>query len=108
FAQSKGKVAVPISTHEVPLAIGRFASFEYQFRLVSPDSPAAKGAVLVPRPDVIVEKNEKTSIDVHTTDTGQKAPDVYSELLKLDDLRRRGIITDAEFEAQKQKILRGQ
>ncbi len=31
--------------------------------------------------------------------------DIYSELTKLDDLRKKGIITDAEFDAQKKKIL---
>lgn len=29
----------------------------------------------------------------------------YVELTKLDDLRKKGIISDAEFEAQKKKIL---
>jgi putative oligomerization/nucleic acid binding protein len=31
--------------------------------------------------------------------------DIYSELTKLDELRKKGIITDAEFDAQKRKIL---
>lgn len=31
--------------------------------------------------------------------------DMYTELLKLEDLRKRGIITDAEFENQKKKLL---
>lgn len=31
--------------------------------------------------------------------------DIYSELTKLDDLRKKGIISDAEFEIQKKKIL---
>jgi len=31
--------------------------------------------------------------------------DVYAELIKLDELRAKGIITQAEFDAQKQKIL---
>ena len=30
---------------------------------------------------------------------------VYSELIKLDELRKKGILTEAEFEAQKQKLL---
>ncbi len=33
--------------------------------------------------------------------------DVYTELLKLEDLRKRGILTDAEFEQQKVKLLGG-
>ena len=38
---------------------------------------------------------------------GQSAPkdDFYSELIKLDDLRKKGILTDEEFAAQKKKIL---
>ena len=32
---------------------------------------------------------------------------MYSELIKLDDLRKKGIITDAEFESQKKLILIG-
>jgi hypothetical protein len=37
--------------------------------------------------------------------TESKKQDVYSELLKLDDLRNRGLLTDEEFEAEKQKLL---
>lgn len=33
--------------------------------------------------------------------------DVYAELLKLDDLLKKGILTQAEFEAQKAKVLGG-
>ena len=32
---------------------------------------------------------------------------VYSELIKLDELRKKRILTEAEFEAQKQKLLSG-
>lgn len=37
----------------------------------------------------------------------EKSKDVYTELTKLDDLLKRGIITRAEFDAQKKKILNG-
>jgi hypothetical protein len=30
---------------------------------------------------------------------------LYSELMKLDDLRKRGVLTDEEFQAQKKKVL---
>jgi hypothetical protein len=30
---------------------------------------------------------------------------LYDELLKLDELRKKGVITGAEFEAQKAKLL---
>lgn len=40
FAKSKGKVAIPISTHLDPMGPGHLASFEYQFRLVDPNEQA--------------------------------------------------------------------
>jgi len=48
-----------------------------------------------------------TSTDGEVTsgdDTGLK-PDLHSELVKLDDLRQQGILTDAEFETEKKKLL---
>ncbi len=33
--------------------------------------------------------------------------DINPELVKLDDLRKRGILTDTEFDAQKKKLLEG-
>lgn len=40
----------------------------------------------------------------NATNEGQKV-DIYSEILKLDDLRDRGILSDEEFEAEKRKLL---
>ena len=37
----------------------------------------------------------------------EKISDRYSELVKLDDLRKKGIISEAEFEAEKKKLLGG-
>ena len=34
------------------------------------------------------------------------AGDLYAELLKLDDLRKRGLLTDKEFESEKKKLLK--
>lgn len=99
FAASKGKVAVPLAINETPLIAGaRFASIEYQFRLVDQNDPLTKNVVLVPGPN-------RSSVDVTTRDASPPRPDTYSEMIKLDDLRKRGILTDAEFETQKQKLL---
>ena len=106
FAASKGKVAIPLSSRETPLVVGRgFASFEYQFRVVSPTDPEVRRVNLVPSPDVVIEKTEKSALDVTTKDKAEKSSDLYTELLKLDELRKRGILTDEEFEAQKRKLL---
>ena len=103
FAAKQGKVAVPLSSRETPTAFSRFASFEYQFRVVDKNDPEAQRVSLVPRPDVVIEKTEKISADVHTKE--EKAPDLYTELTKLDDLRKKGIITDEEFAVQKKRLL---
>lgn len=109
FAASKGKVAIPLASNETPLVVGRsLASYEYQFRVVDQSDPEARRVNLVPRPDIVIEKTEKSTVDVRTKDESDRPKDVYTELLKLDDLHKRGILTDTEFDAQKRKLLGGQ
>lgn len=55
FAESKGKVAVAMAMRETPSAPGRMPSFEYQFRLLDKNDPRAKGAVMEPRADAVIE-----------------------------------------------------
>ena len=86
---------------------GHFASVEYQFRVVDASDPEAGRVSLIPRPNVVIEKKEETSIDIKTKDQTDRSKGVYTELLKLDDLRKQGILTDAEFETQKKKLLNG-
>lgn len=107
FAESQGKVAISLSSKENPMGNGpaQWASFEYQFRVVDKDDPEVRRTSLVPRADVVIEKTEKITADVKTKDPTDRPKDVYAELIKLDDLRKRGILTEAEFEAQKKKLL---
>ncbi len=109
FAEAQGKVAIPISSKEVPMGNGpaQWASFEYQFRVVDKNDPEVRRTSLMPRPDVVIEKTEKINADVKVKGQSNRAKDVYGELLKLDDLRKRGILTEAEFELQKRKLLEG-
>ena len=109
FAESQGKVAIPISSKEKPMGNGpaQWAAFEYQFKVVDKNDPEAIRTSLVPRADVVVEKTEKVSVDIRNKDMSEKQPDLYTELTKLDDMRKRGILSDAEFEAQKKKLLSG-
>ena len=106
FAASKGKVAVPIAGKEAPAYPGHMPSFEYQFRLVNKNDPRAEGGALIPKADMVVEMQQPGS--GNQVSASQKTADVYTELLKLDDLKKRGIISASEFEVQKQKILSGQ
>lgn len=108
FAAGQGKVAIPISAHETPVGVmGKWAKFEYQFRVVDKNDPEVRRTALVPRADIVIEKTENISADVRTKDESAKPKDVYAELIKLDDLRKKGILTDAEFEMQKKKLLSG-
>jgi len=82
--------------------------FEYQFRLLDRNDPRAQGVSLKLRPDYVVEstQNIKAEIKVEGNERNRgDAGDLYAELTKLDDLRKRGLITDAEYEAEKKKAL---
>jgi hypothetical protein len=107
FAQSKGKVAVMKYIHETPMVVAHnFASIEYTFWVLDKDDADAR------RISVHQDANVRVQVDQRTTAPVQSAPatkpDLYTELTKLDDLHKRGILTDAEFEQQKQKILASQ
>ena len=107
FAESQGKVAVAVSTTESPMWPTHFASVEYQFKVLDKNDPEAQRTSLVPRADLVVESTEKIAADIRTKDQSEKAEDVYAELIKLDDLKKKGIITEAEFEMQKKRLLSG-
>jgi hypothetical protein len=104
FAESKGKVAIPIAAKESPAYPGHMPSFEYQFRLVDKNDSRATGGGLVPRADVVVE-NHITSKPERSRIDAEPRKDIYVELTKLDELRKKGILSDAEFETQKRRLL---
>ena len=56
FAESKGKVAIPVTSTQLgPIPGVRMPSFEYQFRLVDKNDPKANGGELRSTPDSINE-----------------------------------------------------
>ena len=88
------------------------ATAEVHFTCLEENDPRLKLEENDPRlkrnaADYVMEKNSDISIDLKTTDKSEKTLDVYTELLKLDDLKKKGIITEEEFEAQKKKLLTG-
>ena len=93
-----------VSSQERPAGgPGQWFTVEYQFRVVPKDDPSANNVALLPRPDLVVESSSNTSAQVHTVE--EKKPDLYTELIKLDDLHKRGLLTDQEFEVQKKRLL---
>jgi hypothetical protein len=112
FAAQQGKALIPLSCREKPLGRGpaQWATFEYQFRLVAKDDPEAARAALGPCPDVVVQSSQSIAADVTVRGDNQQAAaapptDLYADLLKLDDLRKRGLLSDPEFESEKRKRL---
>lgn len=103
FAQQQGKIAVVISSKETPPNFYSLGVFEYQFRVVDRNDPEARRTSLIPRPDVVIEKTEKSSMQTKSVDA--KTGDFYSDLTKLDELRKKGILTEEEFATQKKKLL---
>ena len=84
-------IPIPIIGPAVGAVIGAGAGIY----LGSRSQPQAQPQALSPSPPQAV------LIDV------EAAPpkDLYAELLKLDELRQKGLLTDEEFEVQKQKLL---
>lgn len=114
FAAGQGMVLVPISCREKPLGQGpaQWATFEYQFKLVPKSDPEAKRAAsLGSCPDVVVQSTQSVTADVTLRGEGQgemaaaEPADLYADLLRLEDLRKREILSAAEFESQKRVLL---
>ncbi|OUR89050.1 hypothetical protein A9Q81_22605 [Gammaproteobacteria bacterium 42_54_T18] len=104
FAKSKGKIAVPVSSTYTPIGNGpgQWASFEYQFRVVNKEDEEAVRTSLKKRADHVVDQNVK--IDINSK-SSHIAKDTYSELIKINDLLEKGIISKTEFETMKAKVL---
>ena len=105
FAKVQGKVVIPVTMNETPAGPGHFATFQYQFRLAEPNDPTAQRVILTRQPDVIVENKGHNTIDVTVRPTEQSGTDFYEKLIQLDELRKRNILTNAEFESEKKKLL---
>jgi hypothetical protein len=95
YCARKGLVMVPIAVDERPYVLGRnTASVRLTFLAVSAAEAEklAAQAILTPRETAVAERTEKK-------------PDLYLELTKLDDLRKRGLLTEEEFLEQKKRLL---
>ena len=103
FAAKQNKVAIPISSNFKPMGGGpaQWASFEYQFSVVDKNDPLVRRTALKPRADIVIKKDEKNTTSINI----KSSKDMYSKLIRLEDLRKKGILSKEEFEEQKKKIL---
>ena len=107
FAEKQGKVIIPLDTNTTPGGYGRLASISYQFRVVDKDDPEVRRTHLIKGPDISIKRDDsvKVDIDVKANNGDNRNSDLYTELTKLDDLLKRGILTKEEFEVQKKLLL---
>lgn len=106
FAESKGKVAVPIHAKQQPPGyLGQWSSYEYQFRVVDKNYPEVQKASFATAPDITIKKTDNFDVDIESKDFTSKDRDIFSEIIKLNDLRQKGILTEDEFRTQKEKLL---
>jgi hypothetical protein len=75
-----------------------YASAKVVFKAVNPGEPLTSEPVAV----AVAENRYAAPVAVNRT---QATDDLYAQLTKLDDLRKKGILTDEEFQAEKKKIL---
>ncbi|HVU25348.1 MAG TPA: SHOCT domain-containing protein [Opitutus sp.] len=81
-----------------------YCSVKVIFQPLKPGDPEPAATADTPAPPAPAGIVPAPGIPVANSLTG--TGDYYTDLLKLDDLHKRGIITDEEFEKQKKKILK--
>lgn len=99
FCKERGLVMVPVSFKAREGEFGRRPpSADLIFRALKPGDPA------IDRPDII-ESDESIVINKNIK-LSEEEQNSYGQLIKLDELRKRGILSEEEFQAEKKKILK--
>ncbi|MBS0375312.1 MAG: SHOCT domain-containing protein [Proteobacteria bacterium] len=131
FARGKGGTALEVASHEETLPVGRLSTIDYDFRVAPAGAtaalPAAQGTPARPAPAAVPaagtapEAGAAPAASAPPTRAALPAPpgsgaepprtaasavsQLHEDLLKLEDLRRRGILTDEEFARLKQRLI---
>ncbi|WP_306534976.1 SHOCT domain-containing protein [Geobacter sp.] len=105
FATTKDKVANPLAAriHRVGI-LGDWAWFYYKFALVDKNTPDAYRKLT----DITIERDARLSTEFYINRHKTEMRSVSEEIIKLDELRKKGLLTDAEFLAQKKRLLENQ
>ncbi|WP_408596500.1 SHOCT domain-containing protein [Limnohabitans sp.] len=104
FAQSKGKEAIAVSIRD-ERPIPGFPLVEYQFRLAEPGSVRDSSVIMKKDADITIRRDENISIKTEQAAPKGASQDLYAELVKLEDLKKRGLLSEEEFQEQKRKLL---
>jgi len=103
FASKQGKVAVPILARKHKFAVAsEFSWFYYKFTLVEQGSPESNLKIS----DIVIERDPRSSADFYNNRNKVDQQGVYEKIMHLDELRKEGLLTDTEFEQQKNKLMK--
>ena len=112
FCEKQGKKLQVVSTSEAkpPYIFANFPKAEVQFMCLDANDPQLQRTRLEKSPDMVIKRNDtvKADVDVRTKEASNKSTDLYTELTKLEDLRKKKILTEEEFQAQKKILLEKQ
>jgi hypothetical protein len=109
FCTAKGKQmkVVAITEAKPPYILANFPKAEVIFKALDAGDPELKSESAIDPSGIQLKVGERpparANLDINEKQTA--AGDLYTELSKLDDLHKKGVLTDAEFEAEKKKIL---
>lgn len=109
FCATQGKQlkVVAVTEAKPPYILGNFPKAEVVFKALDAGDPELKTESAIDPSDTQLKVGEhpltRATVDLNEKHAG--AGDLYTELSKLDELHKKGVLTDAEFEAEKKKIL---
>jgi hypothetical protein len=106
YCAGLGKKVQVINTQQSDMAFGKNATAEVQFMCLSEGDPQLGRPRLEKVPDQVIQVN--SPLAPQPPSSTQMPRDLYSELLKLEDLKKRGLLSDLEFEQQKKRLLSNQ
>lgn len=106
FCIAKGKKMQVVNTQQARMdPLGKTASAEVQFMCLIDGDMELSRPKLTKTPDTVIEV--KGSLAPAPRVQGDQPKDLYAEMLKLEDLKGRGLLSDTEFEDQRRRLLSG-
>jgi len=107
YCSKNGKKIQVIHTsqHEASGRPGDFPGAEVQFMCLNAGDQELSRPKLRKEADTVVEIKQEIKQEIKHTGSARQSKDIYQELLKLDDLRKKGILSEEEFKAEKTKLL---
>ena len=98
---------IAITEAKPPYVLANFPKAEVVFKALNADDPELKTETAIDPSGIQLKVGERPAARAAININGKQATasDPYDALSKLDELRKKGVLTDAEFEAEKKKVL---